>query len=378
VTNQFFLSVLFFSDIVLNFSTTFGAAEIYTSETLFAIPWSTPATAAAGTTHGLRLLIPTQVSADFQPSIKGPGGFDVDLEGNIYMSTNAQRPPEVRKYNPKGELLWTIRGALERDFDSVPLEVRKFAEIGETCCDDEGNLYVTESLDYHEDKVAKYDKNGQFREFVRTGLRNPIQLRRHPGGGIAFLATMNNAPSGVAYPAVFKDNSTSRDPGAGKPKDATGRTYSGEFVEKYLSPVGHPTTGPKYVQKDLGREVVLLRNPPRKKDKFWEWEDEVVLEILVPYPFTIYGQHIVASDSWGHLYLDLYLKDDLLTADQRDRIVKVDPISRQIVAEIMRYPAEKTMDLTHRDPVVVPETGDVYEFYDLPDGLHVVKFSPNE
>jgi len=349
-----------------------AAGQGYSSQTLFVVPWNEP-TGMATTSGGLRLLVPTQVSAEFLPPIKGPQFFDVDLEGNIYVGTNAQRPPEIRKYNPEGNLLWKIQGELERDF-VTPLEKRKFMEIESFCCDDEGNVYVQEPFYTPGDKIAKYRRDGRFIGFISTGLAGPLRLKRHPGGGFEFLATMNNAPSGLAYPAVFKDNTTSRDPQAWHAKDINGGVYGGNFFEEYPGGVGIATTATKRVMKQMGRAIVLKRGIPVPKETFWA-RTGVDLEILIPYLFTLSAQHIVASDSQGYLYLDLNLKADLLTPDQCHRIVKVDPIRRQIVAEFIRYPAEKTMDLTHRDPVVVPETGDVYEFYDLLDGLHVVKFS---
>ena len=353
------------------------AVEAYSSETLFVVPWERTDRKATGiTSAGLRVRIPTQVSAEFLPPIRGPQFFDVDLEGNVYIGTNAQRPPQVRKYSRDGTLLWTIRGGDKKE----PRERRIFAEIESVCCDNIGNVYINETLDWQDDRVAKYDNSGRFLGLIRTGLKHPHRLQRRQQGGFSFMAPMDNDPTGLpfAYPAVFEENRTSRDPGAWHPRDANGRTYAGSFSEEY--PVGidwRPTTATKRVMKKMGKAIVLKRNVLPKKEEFSVGAKSDA-EILIPYPFVISGHHIVAPDFKGFLYMDLFLEDDSVPPDQRDRIVKVDPMKGEIVGEFLRYPAEKTIDMTHRDPVVMPETGDVYDFYDLRDGLHVVKFSTNK
>jgi hypothetical protein len=352
-----------------------SGAEAYSSQTLFVIPWSKPA--GKGTTSGgLRLLVPTQVSADFQPSIKGPQFFDVDLEGNVYVGTYGSQPPEVHKYSPGGNWIWTIRGAAERDFETVSLEQRRFAEIESMCCDNDGNVYIVEGYDPADDRIAKYDSNGQFSEFVRTGVPNPLRLKRDPAGGIAFLARRendNDPRGGVVYPALWKENKTVRDPGAGKPKDANGRIYYGEFSEEYPLGAFPLPPGTKHVMKKMGKAIVLKRGTPVAKGALAPAGTD--LETLIPYPFTLSGQNIIASDLKGSLYVDLYLNDPAVPEESRGRIVKVDPLSRLVLADIVRFPGEKTLNMINFDPVIVPETGDIYEFYDLRDGLHVVKFS---
>ena len=352
-----------------------AAGEAYSSQTLFVIPWNEPPGKGA-TSGGLRLMVPTQVSAEFLPPIKGPQFFDIDLEGNIYVGTNAQRPPEIRKYNPEGNLLWKIQGELERDF-VTPLEKRKFMEIESFCCDDEGNVYVQEPFYTPGDKIAKYGRDGRFIGFLATGVAGPLRLKRHPEGGIAFLATRNNEPSGLAYPAVFKDNSTSRNPQAWFAKDINGRVYGGSFSEEYPEGVGIATTATKRVMNKMGRAIVLKRGIPVPKETFWA-RTGIDLEILVPYPYKLSGQYLFGSDAAGCLYLVLAVDDDLVPRDQRERIAIVDPVARQIVGEYISFPGEKSLDMVSAIPVLVPETGDVYEFYDLLDGLHVVKFSAQE
>jgi len=344
--------------------------ERYTSQTLFVVPWGEVG-------NGFRVVMPTQpAGAEFIPPIKGPGPFEVDREGNIFVAGNQSGPSEGRKYRSDGTLLWRIQGAQKHDF-SQPLEARKFTGIMSMCCDDEGNLYVRELIGTeNHDKLAKYTSKGDFAGFVSTGLKNADQLRRNPGGGITFLAFRkdNSGPSGKLYPTMWKEGQAAQIPTVHGPRDAQGMPYYGHFKERYPAGTDRSASPPKVRWEPLGRRIILLRQVWSPSQQSWDRPSSAT-KIVVPYPHNVQAQDIIASDVAGNLYVLAYMKDERVPRDREKRMVKVDPLHAEVVAEMVMIPGVQTLDLISNPPVVVPETGDVYDFLDFSDGLHVVKYS---
>ena len=348
--------------------------ETYTSTTLFVVPWG-------GAQDSFRVVMPSQPArADFVPPIKGPQFFDVGRAGNVYIGMNAQ-PPEIRKYSQSGQLLWRIQGGDRRKSvtdDFIPFEQRKFAEINSMCCDDEDNVYVAEfdTVGDKGDRLVRYAADGTFAGFVSLGLKDACQLRRHPGGGITFLAKMENDPRSpsLAYPALWRDGKAAHDPTVHRPQDAYGRQYAGRFEAGSRWAWDSATSKAKQINRAPRNTIVLVRQGVRTKERFWEMTKSDG-KIVISYPAMIRAHDIIGSDLAGNLYVDMLLAEQGLSVYEKDRIVKVNPITEEIVADMIRYPPPMTLDLISYPPIVVPETGDLYDFLDLSDGLHVVKYS---
>jgi hypothetical protein len=348
--------------------------ETYTSETLFVIPWGAEK-------DGFGFILRTQVDNEFFAQTKVPRFYDADPQGNIYIGTNISRPPHVRKYNSRGELVWKIVGGYWEDPDDgrpLSLEERKFAEIESMCCDEGGNLYVAEAMGRSGDKICKYGSNGEFVEFISTGFKKPHRLRRSSQGGVTFLAVMPDDPTGLplAYPCSYISGVCTRNPNARFVRDAHGNMYDGVFSSTDIVDVDRSTSPPALVYRgNVGKFVLLKRIVPKTKERFWG-PQEFDLEVRIPYKYEIAGHAICGSDiPDGNIYLTLYSRDERLSRSQRRRLVKVDPVGNRVLAETTLIPGSLTVDLISSAPVFVPETGEVYEFYDMLDGLRVVKYS---
>lgn len=339
--------------------------ETYSSETLFLIPWGEEQ-------GGYDIGVPTQTDTGFIPPIKGPDKFEVDAQGSIFIGSNAQTPAEVRKYSSDGTLLWRIQGATKYDF-SRPLKERKFAGIQSMCCDNQGNIYIAELSDHHEDKIAQYGSDGRFIGFVATGFDFPVALKRHPDGGVSFTGRWRNNPQGVSfsYPCIYRDGVARLAADAGAPKGPNGRVYSGFNSEHDTVGIDRSTTPARKIRRGSMSEIILARYVSKPIERHWPKEPD--REIQMPYPHILSGNTLHAADANGRLYVEVYIKDEAVPVGQKSRLLKIDPITEKIVAEIILIPGKKTRDLIAYPPVVIPETGDVYEFPDLPDGVHVIK-----
>ena len=353
--------VSFMSDLV--YPSTFP--ETYSSETLFHIPWGEEQ-------GGFEIRVPTQTDTGFIPPIKGPNQFEVDVQGNIFIGSNAQTSAEVRKYSSDGTLLCRIQGAPRYDY-SRPLEERKFAGIESMCCDNQGDIYIAEFLEYHEDKIAQYGSDGRFIGFVATGFDYPGALKRSPNGGISFSGRWRNNPQGVSfsYPCVYRGGVARLATDAGAPKGPKGRVYAGFYSEHDTVGTDRSTTPPRKIRRGSMSEIILARYVLKPIERYWPKERD--REIRIPYPHKLSGNMLHAADATGRLYVEVYIKDEAVPVGQKSRLLKVDPVAENIIAEIILIPGENTRDRIAYPPVVIPETGDVYEFPDLPDGLYVIK-----
>ena len=267
-------------------------------------------------------------------AVFGPYMRKVDREGNIYI---AFPYTDFRKYNSKGEIVY-----------------RKDIKINQFAVDDSQNVYFTK-LDPDQLHIVRVlDRNGstlenQYPFIIRQDGQNISWMKNRDGqvvfGNYRETAKLNE--TGITTIVKQKKN----------PLDSKGYYYQSETAMRKSNRTSKTSFRQEYmnilIDKVVNNEIVRL--------------DTISFRIC-RYPQQ--AAEVIEVDSNDNLFIWLYYNDDLPID-----FVVLDSTYKEI-DRIELVPISESKGLWLR-PYVLPD-GTIYEFRDLEDGLHVIRWAKEE